>query len=41
MFFILTEIIISGGMSIPQVISTTDVQAVQGAGLGKFSAPRV
>ncbi|KAJ4714426.1 protein LIKE COV 1-like [Melia azedarach] len=35
------EIVISGGMSIPQVITTLEAQAIHAAGLGKYTAPHV
>ncbi|KAJ8770727.1 hypothetical protein K2173_021374 [Erythroxylum novogranatense] len=37
------EIVISGGMSIPQILTTTDLPAIHHhpAGLGKFTVPRV
>lgn len=36
-----TEIVISGGMSIPEVLTTLDAQAIHAATLGKFSVPPV
>lgn len=35
------EIVISGGMSIPEVLTTLDAQAIHAATLGKFSVPPV
>ncbi|KAI5588578.1 hypothetical protein POPTR_005G124100v4 [Populus trichocarpa] len=35
------EIVISGGMSIPQILNTMDSHAVHATGLGKFAVPPV